>query len=95
MSIDPVEMTKVVAKKKIIIIAALIPVVFAVVFLGGLSIWISTHRDELRRRQMYVQVGTAVVQHWTTLSDNTRKEIADVCNPILGQLESQTKAEQN
>ncbi len=68
MPIEPLETKKVITKKAIII-SALLSSVFIVVFLGSLSLWIFTHHDELRGRQMYLQVGAAVVQHWPALEN--------------------------
>jgi fatty acid desaturase len=61
-----------------LIIAAIIPLVIV----GFFGIWILTHQETIRRQQMYVSVGEAVIKNWNNLSETTRREIEASCNPV-------------
>ncbi len=63
-----------------ILVLVLIPLALWI----GFSIWIFANRANIQRQQLYLQVGKSVVKNWESLSEPTRKEIEDACNPIKG-----------
>lgn len=60
------------------IIAFMVPLLMLLFFFT----YAYKNKDELSRMNLYLTVGRAVVDNWNELSQDSRKEITDFCDPL-------------